>query len=264
VVYVNYGQASDYRYLETQGVNFTGTIALIRQDSSGIGGSGHGGLAAGTQVALAEQHGCSGALIYADPGDEDGPARKWNARGEPEQAYPAGPWRPPTSVPQASVMNMAYMVGDPWSPGSPTRNTSSSTPPNDNDDRKTAYSLPSIPSLPLSWQQAIPLLQLTYGQGVQANVNWIGGDHANHTIDFSSGPSLATVQLVNINSYKVKPINNVIARILGQKEPTKAIVVGCQRDAWSSSGVVESASSSAIMVSQRSVIRMLILMNRTF
>ncbi|CAO3590683.1 unnamed protein product [Absidia cylindrospora] len=253
VVYVNYGQTNDYRYLETQGVNFTGTIALIRQDGSGSGGSDSsksGLIAVGTQIALAEQHGCIGALIYADPGDEDGPAKKWNAHGEPEQAYPLGPWRPPTSVPQASVMNMAFMVGDPWSPGAPTKNTTTSPSPgqgNDENPRDTAYSLPNIPSLPLSWEQAIPLLQLTHGRGVPANVNWVGGDHVNHTIDFSSGPSLVPVELVNINSYQAKPINNVIARIVGQKESNRAIVLGCQRDAWSSSGVVESASSSAIM-----------------
>ncbi|KAI8079859.1 uncharacterized protein BX664DRAFT_341628 [Halteromyces radiatus] len=240
VVYVNYGQESDYLYLQTKGVNFTGTIALIRHDNSGNGGgSDSSGLAAGTQVALAEQHGCKGALIYADPGDDDGPARKWNPDGEPEQAYPLGPWRPSTSVPQASVMNMAMMIGDPWTPGVPMKNGTI--------NNNHTYALPGIPSLPLSWQQVIPLLQLTTGLGVPANVNWRGGDDANHTIDFSSGPSVLPIQLVNINTYSPKPIHNIVARIPGQKEPNRAVIIGCQRDAWSTSGVVESASSSAIM-----------------
>lgn len=82
VVYANYGRFEDFQYLVDQGVNLTGTIALMR----------YGAILRGLQIRAAEQHGCVSALIYSDP-IEDGPINKkeypHNSRDE---SYPKGLW----------------------------------------------------------------------------------------------------------------------------------------------------------------------------
>lgn len=81
VVYVNYGRLTDFQFLAVRGVNFTGTIALMR----------HGFVARGLKVKMAETFGCIGALIYSDPMG-DGPFNKVGEDGQPAKEYPNGPW----------------------------------------------------------------------------------------------------------------------------------------------------------------------------
>lgn len=82
VVYANYGRVEDFQYLVDQGVNLTGTIALMR----------YGGAFRGLKVRAAEKFGCAGALIYSDPID-DGPINKEGyPYVNPAKSYPEGPW----------------------------------------------------------------------------------------------------------------------------------------------------------------------------
>ena len=81
IVYVNYGSLEDFQTLSNQGLNFTNTIALIR--------NGH--VSRGLKIRAAEMFGCIGALLYSDPSD-DGPINKESEGGVPGQAYPNGPW----------------------------------------------------------------------------------------------------------------------------------------------------------------------------
>lgn len=82
VVYANYGRLEDFQYLVDQGINLTGTIALMR----------YGGAFRGLKVRAAETFGCAGALIYSDPID-DGPLNKEGyPHVNPAKSYPEGPW----------------------------------------------------------------------------------------------------------------------------------------------------------------------------
>ncbi|KAI9305799.1 hypothetical protein BJ944DRAFT_248744, partial [Cunninghamella echinulata] len=239
IVYVNYGTINDFNYLIQQGVQLNGTIALIR----GGGEMDQASIMTGTKVMLAEKHGCVGVLIYADPGDMDGPVE----HKKEQDAYPNGPWRPNYSIPYASVMNKAIMVGDPWSSGVGIPSTHTGNDDNKHQQNKTNV-LPNIPSLPISWDQASQLLKLTNGYGIlDPPQTWQGGDNQQNTILFHSGPSSTRIRLINQNLYQAVPIENVIARIPGQIDTFKSIIIGCQRDSFSSSGIIESASSSAIM-----------------
>lgn len=83
-------------------------------------------------------------------------------------------------------------------------------------------SLPSIPSLPLSYRDALPLLKATQGRGVQ-NDDWTGGLEE---VDYFSGPTEGEAILENIVDYKVTPIWNVIGTIEGSVEPDRVIVLG--------------------------------------
>lgn len=126
---------------------------------------------------------------------------------------------------------------------------------------ETTNNLPLIPSLPISWSDALPLLRATEGLGLVAP-DWVGGGK---DVSYFSGPSVAQVNLVNINEFKLKPIWNVIGHIKGHQEPNKVIVIGKslksviqetyllykgnQRDAWGHGAAVPS-SGSAVLVSK--------------
>ncbi|KAI9321685.1 hypothetical protein BX666DRAFT_1850197 [Dichotomocladium elegans] len=221
VVYVSYGRYADFQSLQAQGLNFTGTIALMR--------NGHGSL--GLKIKAAEIHGCIGALLYSDPQD-DGPVNKETDAGEPAEAYPNGPWRPATSVERGTVHLMNTLAGDPLTPGYAATVNATRIPMNESE------ALPQIPSLPISWSDAAPLLKATENHGIPTDESGV---------TYYSGPSKALVNLVNINEYTVTPIWNVIGRIPGAEEPERVVLIGNHRDAWGY-GASDPSSGSAVML----------------
>ncbi|OAD02465.1 hypothetical protein MUCCIDRAFT_144480, partial [Mucor lusitanicus CBS 277.49] len=236
LVYVNYGRITDFQFLMARGVQVNGTIALIR----------NGMIARGLKVKIAEDMGCVGVVLYSDP-EDDGPI----AGGGGEQfgssnstssimnkPYPEGPWRSGTSVEQGSVQYTSYAVGDPSTPGYAATENATRVP------YAEAEGIPKIPSLPISWRDALPLLKATEGFGIQADITWLGGLC---NVSYFSGPSEAQINLVNINQYQVKPIWNVISKIKGTKEPNRAVILGNHRDAWGY-GAVDPSSGSAVLM----------------
>ncbi|KAI8136994.1 hypothetical protein BJV82DRAFT_525987 [Fennellomyces sp. T-0311] len=228
VVYVNYGRVDDFQFLSHQGLNFTGTIALIR----------NGLVSRGLKVKAAEAFGCIGVLLYSDPSD-DGPANKETDDGVPAQPYPNGPWRSSSSVERGSVHDLSIYPGDPLTPGFAATENATRL------ELEEAAALPHIPSLPISWSDARPLLKATESFGLRSEQQgWQGGLVG---VNYFSGPSEALVNLVNINEYKIAPIWNVVGRIPGNEEPNRAIIIGTQRDAWGY-GAAEASSGSAVLL----------------
>jgi hypothetical protein len=183
VVYVNYGRLEDFVFLVQNKVELKGTIALMR----------HGHVPSGIKIQHAETFGCVGALVYTDDAIDQ-----------------------PRVVHRESVEYGFVYPGDPLTPGyaatfNATRNATE------------IYNTPHIPSLPISWSDALPLLRATQGLGIQ-DATWTG--HHGAEIGYFSGPSVALCNLVNLNEYKVKPIWNVFAHIKGHEEPEKAIIIG--------------------------------------
>ncbi|KAI7855031.1 hypothetical protein BDC45DRAFT_440060 [Circinella umbellata] len=227
VVYVNYGRLEDFQTLSNQGLNFTHTIALIR--------NGH--VSRGLKIRAAEMFGCIGALLYSDPFD-DGPIDKETEGGIPGQAYPSGPWRSASSVERGTVHYLSIHPGDPLTPGYAATENATRLELEDSD------AVPHIPSLPISWSDAKPLLKATENFGLRSEQGAQGGLVG---INYFSGPSQAQVNLVNMNEYKVSPIWNVIGRIQGSDEPNRAIIIGNHRDAWGY-GAADPSSGSAVML----------------
>ncbi|OZJ03890.1 hypothetical protein BZG36_03958 [Bifiguratus adelaidae] len=226
VVYVNYGRLEDFQTLSALGVDFNGTIALVR----------YGGVFRGLKVRAAEQFGCVGVLVYSDPID-DGPIGK----GPDAESYPKGPWRSPSSVQRGSVQYLSIRAGDPLTPGFPALKDAKRIKREDSD------MVPQIPSLPISWEDAVPLFKAMEGHGLPAALmgpDWTGGLEE---ILYFSGPSKANVNLVNDVEDKVTPIWNVIGRIEGTVEKDRALVIGNHRDAWVY-GAVDPNSGSAAML----------------
>ncbi|KAL1932560.1 hypothetical protein VTP01DRAFT_8238 [Rhizomucor pusillus] len=228
VVYANYGRVEDFQYLVDQGVNLTGTIALMR----------YGGAFRGLKVRAAEKFGCAGALIYSDPID-DGPINKEGyPYVNPAKSYPEGPWRSPSSVQRGSVQYLSLTTGDPLTPGYAATKDAPRL------DRDEVHGLAKIPSLPISWRDALPLLKATQGHGVRGENDWAGGLEE---VDYYSGPSEGDVNLVNIIDEKITPIWDVIGVIEGAVDPDSVIVLGNHRDAWVY-GAVDPSSGSATLL----------------
>ncbi|KAI8336279.1 hypothetical protein BC941DRAFT_461727 [Chlamydoabsidia padenii] len=218
VVYVNYGTLNDFQYLYDHNIDVNGSIALVRSG---------GGVSRGLKVRAAERFGCVGVLIYPDPSDQPSDGN----------AYPNGPWRSSSSVERGTVHYLSLLAGDPSTPGYASLENTTRLSLNETD------TVPQIPSLPISWDDATSFLNATQQLGLQIP-EWQGGIP---DIGYYSGPSQHLVHLVNINDYQVKPVWNVIGRIDGTEEPDRVILLGNHRDAWSYGGADPSSGSASLL-----------------
>ncbi|ORZ25379.1 hypothetical protein BCR42DRAFT_340415 [Absidia repens] len=232
VVYANYGTVEDFQYLVDQGIELNGTIALVR----------YGGSFRGLKLRAAEKFGCIGGLIYSDPID-DGPLNKdqW-PHISPPLPYPDGPWRSESSAQRGSVQYLSVLSGDPLTPGYAATKDAPRIDPED------SPGLTKIPSLPLSWKDALPLLKATQGRGIKGGAEWKGGLDE---VDYYSGPTEGDVILTNHVDNKITPIWNVIGRINGTEEPDHAVIIGNHRDAWVYGAVDPSSGSAALLETVR-------------
>lgn len=226
LVYANFGTPADFRLLASRGVPVAGRIVLCR----------YGKVLRGLKVRAAEQLGAAGVVVYGDP-REDG---EYTARNGYE-AYPRGPARHPKSVQRGSVGYFSVAVGDPTTPGYP------SLPGGGTERRDPRGAIPSIPSLPISFSDAIPFLKALNGCGLSpeelgvAGSDWKGGLDG---IDYCTGPSKARVTLCSEGEYRYSPIYNVIGTIEGVTD--ECVVLGNHHDSWCC-GAVDPVSGSAAM-----------------
>lgn len=165
-VYVGRGQQVDFERLVALGVELKGKIALAR----------YGGPFRGLKVKNAQAYGMIGCVIFTDTGDD---GNVTEAKGY--AAYPHGKARNPTTVQRGSVQFLSTYPGDPTTPGYPSKPDS----PRTGIDAVT----PQIPSLPLSWVEAQPLIQALDGHGPTGRdvnrTNWVGAFNAS----YSTGPA---------------------------------------------------------------------------
>jgi len=201
LVYVNYGMPDDYKELSRYGISVRGKIVIVRY------GQGWRGI----KPELAYEHGAVGCLIYSDPRDDG----YFNG-----DAYPKGGWRPPEGVQRGSVMNIARYPGDPTTPGY------GSVPGAKHLAAKDAQSILKIPVLPISYADAMPLLQALAGP--VAPVSWRGALPVTYHI--GAGP--AQVHLVVKSDWSRKPVYDVIAVLKGSTDRDQWVVRGNHHDGW--------------------------------
>lgn len=92
--------------------------------------------------------------------------------------------------------------------------------------------LPRIPSLPISYTAAEPLLKALNGHGTSGEeVNrtaWVGA----LDVEYSTGPAPGvTISLDVVSREAITPIHNVIGYINGTNSD-ETIVIGNHRDTW--------------------------------
>ncbi|HMZ78089.1 MAG TPA: M28 family metallopeptidase [Acidobacteriota bacterium] len=221
VVYANYGLPQDFDALQRLGVDVKGKIILVR----------YGAAYRGVKAKVAEERGAAGVLIFSDPKDDG------FVRGE---TFPNGPFRPDTCVQRGSINYIFNYPGDPLTPGvAATKNAKRIQP-------IEAKNLPRIPVQPLSYRDALPILENLGGQAVPEG--WQGG----LPIPYRTGPGPTKVHLKLQMEYKSRKIWNVIGTIPGKSQPDEWVLLGNHRDAWVYGAVDPSSGSTALLEVARS------------
>ena len=201
LVYVNYGIPADYEQLERRGIQVKDRIVIAR----------YGGSWRGLKPKLAAERGALACIIYSDPRDDG------YFQGD---AYPTGPFRNQDGVERGSVLDMPVHPGDPLTPFTAATEDAERLP------RSEAPTLPRIPVLPISHEDALPLLSAL--EGPVAPPHWRGA----LPITYHLGPGPATVRLKLEFNWDLVPAYNVIARLEGREEPDQWILRGNHHDAW--------------------------------
>jgi len=201
LVYVNYGVPEDYEELEKLGVDVTGKIVIARYLGSWRG----------IKPKVAAEKGAIGCIIYSDPRDDG------YYRGD---VYPEGPFKNEYGVQRGAVMDLPLAPGDPLTPGYGSTKDADRLKPED------APSLTKIPVLPISYHDALPLLQSLKGPTVPDS--WKGA----LPITYHTGPGPAKVRLKLKFNWDLKPAYNVIATMEGSEYPDEWVIRGNHHDAW--------------------------------
>jgi N-acetylated-alpha-linked acidic dipeptidase len=222
LVFVNRGIPADYEELERMGVDVKGKIVIAR----------YGGSWRGIKPKVAYEHGAVGCIIYSDP-EDDG-----YTQGD---VYPEGPFRRSDGVQRGSVMDMPVYPGDPLTPGIGATKEAKRL------DRKDAVTIMKIPVIPISYEDALPLLQSLGGQTVPAS--WRGS----LPITYHVGPSKDNVHLKLEFNWDIKPLYNVIAKMPGREFPDEWIIRGNHHDGWVNGAADPLAGMVAVMEEARAV-----------
>jgi len=219
VVYANYGSPADFQKLEQMKVDVRGKIVLVR----------YGQNFRGVKAFVAQEQGAAGVLIYSDPADDG-----WRLGDK----YPQGPWRPDTGVQRGSIGYMFQFPGDPTTPGiasEPSLPDSKRTRP------EQSAQLPKIPTTPLSFADAWPILE--HLGGPDSPRDWQGS----LPFTYHVGPGPAKVKLHLKQDYQFRTLWDVIGRIRGSELPDEWVIAGNHRDAWVY-GAVDPNSGTAAML----------------
>lgn len=201
LVYVNYGVPEDYETLARLGISVKGAIVIARYGHSWRG----------IKPKLAAEHGAIGCLIYSDPRDDG------YYEGE---VFPKGPYRPREGVQRGSIAKMEIHPGDPLTPGVGATANAKREPIKGN------KVLADIPTLPISYGDAEPLLKALAGP--VAPEDWRGA----LPITYHVGPGPAKVHLKLAFNWDLKPVNDVIAKLAGSTYGDEWVIRGNHHDGW--------------------------------
>jgi len=202
LVFVNYGLPKDYEELDRLGISVKGAIVIVKYGHSWRG----------IKPKVAGEHGAVGCLIYSEPGD-DGYSLDY--------VFPKGPMRPIDGVQRGSVMDFpSTSPGDPLTPGI------GATADAKRLALKDVTNLTKIPTLPISYGDAEPLLAALTGP--MAPQGWRG----NLPIPYHVGPGSAKVHLKVAFNWDIKPLYDVVARISGSEHSDEWVIRGNHHDAW--------------------------------
>ncbi|HEX8423012.1 MAG TPA: transferrin receptor-like dimerization domain-containing protein, partial [Pyrinomonadaceae bacterium] len=172
-----------------------------------------------------------GLIIYSDPADDG------YVQGD---VYPNGPWRPDQSAQRGSVEYIFEYPGDPLTPGTPSITGQPRIKMED------ATNLPRIPVQPISYGDARQLLEPLGGalrpKGFQGGLPF--AYHVGGTTDVS-------VRLKTEMDYATRTIWNVTARVDGDEERDRWIILGNHRDAWTFGAVDPNSGTTAMLEAGR-------------
>ena len=186
------------RSLSLAGINVKGAVVIVQ----------YGGSFRGLKVKAAAEAGAAACIIYTDL-IEDGDIVPSNNHS----SYPHGPARAPSSVQRGSAQYLSLYPGDPLTPGVPSYNPDLAGAPERLPRDDPTINVPSIPSLPLSYEDAVPLLKSLNGRGVRLEdgregkpEGWREGGLGGLGVEYWTGDGEVEVELVNVVEDKITPI----------------------------------------------------------
>ncbi len=198
VVYVNYGTYQDFEDLIKANISLAGKIAIAR----------YGGIFRGLKVKRAQELGMIGVILFSDPGDDGDVTEEKGVA-----VYPDGPARHPSAVQRGSTQFLSVAPGDPTTPGYPSKPGVPRQP--------VDGAIPSIPSIPISYADALPILKALNGHGPKAtdfNQYWTRNTGLGYKgVRYNIGPTPddVVVNLRNDQEYVTTPLWNVVGVING-------------------------------------------------
>jgi N-acetylated-alpha-linked acidic dipeptidase len=201
LVFVNYGLPEDYETLATMGIDVKGKIVIAKYGKSWRG----------IKPKVAYEHGAIGCIIYSDPKDDGYYAG---------DVYPKGAYKNESGVQRGSVMDMVIYPGDPLTPGVGATENAKRL------DRKDATTILKIPVLPISYQDAKPLLAAL--EGPVAPADWRGALPFTYHI----GPGATTVHLKLEFNWDMVTAYDVVGMIKGSTYPDEWVMRGNHHDGW--------------------------------
>jgi N-acetylated-alpha-linked acidic dipeptidase len=225
VVYANYGTPEDFEKLDKMKIDVRGKIVLVRYSKN----------FRGVKVFIAQERGAAGVLIYSDPADDG-----WH-RGD---KYPDGPWRPDTGVQRGSIGYMFEFPGDPTTPGIAS---APSLPVSERISPHESAQLPKVPTTPLSYHDAWPILE--HLDGPDTPRDWQGSLPFTYHI----GPGPARVKMHLRQDYQFRTLWDVIGRVQGSELPDQWVIAGNHRDAWVYGAVDPNSGTAAMLESVHGV-----------
>ena len=201
LVFVNYGLPDDYDELEKLGIDVKGKIVIAKYLHSWRG----------IKPKVAAEKGAIGCIIYSDPNDDG------YFQGD---AYPIGPYKNEYGVQRGAVMDLPVSPGDVLTPGYGATDDAVRI------KKEESPMLTKIPVLPISYHDAIPLLEAL--EGPVAPAMWRGSLPFTYHI----GPGPAKVHLKLEFNWDMMPAYDVIATMKGSTYPDEWVIRGNHYDAW--------------------------------
>jgi N-acetylated-alpha-linked acidic dipeptidase len=215
VIYAHSGNPEDYDWLEAQGIDPRGKIAIVRYSMPYS--------YRGFKAWEAERRGVAALIIYSDPKDDG------YRRGK---VFPHGPWGPESHIQRGAITYDFIVPGDPLTPGWPSVEGAKRIA------EAEARSVPKIPAVPMSWRDAKPILEKLGGP--VAPLEWQGA----LPMTYHVGPGPAKVHVEIDMDGETRPIWVVEGRIRGSEKPDELVILGNHRDAWVY-GAVDPSSGTA-------------------
>lgn len=225
VVYANYGSLQDFDKLKQLGVDIRGKIVIAR----------YGQNFRGVKAYIAQERGAVGLILYSDPADDG-----WR-RGD---KYPEGPWRPASAVQRGSIGYMFEFPGDPTTPGIASL---PSLPDQDRTPPEQSAQMPKIPTTPLSYADAWPILE--HLAGPDSPREWQGA----LPFTYHVGPGPVKVKLHLKQDYQYRTIWDVTGKIQGTELPDECVLAGNHRDAWVYGAVDPNSGTTAMLEAVRGI-----------
>ncbi len=215
VIYAHSGNPEDYDWLEAQGIDPRGKIAIVRYSNPYS--------YRGFKAWEAERRGVAALIIYSDPKDDGYRQGK---------VFPHGPWGPESHIQRGAITYDFIVPGDPLTPGWASIEGAKRIAPEE------ARSVPRIPAVPMSWRDAKPILEKLGGP--VAPLDWQGALPMTYRV----GPGPAKLHVEIDMDGETRPIWNVEGRIRGTEKPEELVILGNHRDAWVF-GAVDPSSGTA-------------------